>query len=174
MKTIKNHFKRNLGVTISVLIVVGICTFLLFKNVKEAEFFSASAVDIITILLGALIAFYLTEQMTDRRRRNDCIEHIISEVEAFVSEEANFKIDKGTLMRQGSCANRIKYLKDASFSDIRKEVSFIDDKFNEIRDLYSNHCMDQKELDTVKIDIDKRRDLIVDKCCKIRIGIYCF
>ncbi len=174
MNKIKEYFKRNPGAAISIIIVVGICAFLFIKNFKKSEFFSASAIDIITILLGALIAFYLTERMNDRRRRNDCIEHIISEIEAFVSEEANFKVDRGTLMKHASCANRIKYLKDASFSDIRDEISFIDDKFNEIRDLYSNHSKDQEALDTVKIDIDKRRDLIVDKCCKIRIGMYSY
>ena len=174
MKTIKEYFRRNSGAAISIIFVVGICVFLFVKNLKNTDFFSASAIDIITILLGALIAFYLTERMNDRRRRNDCIEHIISEIEGFVSDEANFKVDKGTLMKHGSCANRIKYLKDASFSDIRDEISFINDKFSEIRDLYSNHSKDQNELDTVKIDIDKRRDLIIDKCCKIRIGMYSY
>lgn len=174
MKMIKEYFKRNPGATVSIMAVLVICAFLFLKNIKGADFFTANAIDIITILLGALIAFYLTERMNDRRRRNDCIEHIVSEIEAFVSDEANFKVDKGTLMKHGSCANRIKYLKDASFSDIRDEISFIDDKFNEIRDLYSNHSKNQNELDTVKIDIDKRRDLIVDKCCKIRIGMYSY
>ncbi len=174
MKRIKEYLRRNPGAAISIVIIVVICVCLIIKNITDTRFFSASAIDIITILLGALIAFYLTERMNDRRRRNDCIEHIVSEIETFVSDEANFKVDKETLMKHGSCANRIKYLKDASFSDIREEINFIDDKFSEIRDLYSNHSKDQNELDTVKIDIDKRRDLIVDKCCKIRIGMYSY
>ncbi len=174
MKTLIEYCKRNPGAVVSIVVVILICGFLFFKNAGNPEFVSASMIDIVTILLGALIAFYLTERMNDRRRRNDCIEHIISEIEAIVSEEANFKVDKGTLMKHASCSNRIKYLKDASFSDICNEIAFIDDKFNEIRDFYSNHSKNQDELDTVKIDIDKRRDLILDKCCKIRIGMYSY
>lgn len=163
---------NNTASTIAIIIIAVICVVLVIKNFCDPEFFSASLVDIITILIGGVIAFYFTERMTDRRRRNDCIEHIIMEIESFVSDENNFKVDKGTLMKHGSCANRIKYLRDASFLDIKDEINVIEDKFNEIRDLYSNHSKIQEELDSVKIDIDKRRDIIVDKCCKIRVGLY--
>lgn len=172
MKKLFEYFKRNAGAAIAILVIFFACVMLILKNYKESSFFSASAIDILTILLGVVIAFYLTERMNDKRRRNDCIEHIVSEIEQFVSDDNNFRVDKGTLMRHASCANRIKYLNDASFSDIREEIKFVDSKFNEIRELYSNHSKSQEELDTVKIDIDKRRDNIVDKCCKIRVSLY--
>lgn len=138
-RKLKEYIKRNLGATVVIFVVIIVCSLLILKNVRDKEFFKADVIDIITILLGALIAFYLTERMTDRRRRNDCIEHIIMEIESFVSDDNNFTIDRGTLLRHGSCGNRIKYLKDASFSDINKEISFIETQFEEIRELYSNH-----------------------------------
>ena len=166
------HFKRYLGAGIFIVAVIGVCIVFGIKNWQEEHFFQANAIDIITILIGAGIAFYLTQRINDRRRRNDCIEHIIFEIELFVSDETNFKVDKSTLMKHSSCANRIKYLKDASFTDINDEINYIYEKFSEIRDLYSNHNKNQNELNSVKVDIDKRRDLIVDRCCKIRIGLY--
>ena len=174
MNRIWEYIKKNRGATVAIIAIIGICVFLVYRNIQNENFFSADAIDIVTILLGTLIAFYLTERMNDRRRRNDCIEHIIMEIENFVSDDSNFKIDKGTLLRHGSCGTRIKSLKDAGFVDIKKEIDFIDSNFNEIRDLYSNHNKSEEELDTVRIDINKHRDNIVDKCCKIRISLYSY
>ena len=172
MMRIMDRLHRNQGMIISIIVAICICGLLVWKNYKSADFLQAKAIDIVTILLGAVIAFYLTEKLNDKRRRNDCIEHIIAEIEMFVSDEKNFIVDKSTYMKHGSCGNRIKYLKDASFKDIKDEVDFIDANFNEIRDLYSNHNKDEATLETVRVDINKHRDNIIDKCCKIRINLY--
>lgn len=157
-----------------ILIVVFVlaCAFLIVANVRNDDFFSANAVEITTILFGGFITFYLTERMNDKRRRNDCIEHVIMEIEGYITDDEIYKINKNALLKQASCANRIKYLRDASFKDIQKDIEFIDTHFSFIRDLYSEHKKSQDDLDAVKKDINKHRDLIVDKCCKIRIGMY--
>lgn len=153
------------------LLTVLACAMLIKMNWKKAGFFSANAVDIVTIFIGVFIAFYLTEQMNDRRRRAECIEHVIMEIEAFIADDDNYKVNPTALMRQQSCANRIKYIKDAEFPDIKEDIVFIEQHFDEIRDLYSNHNNVQ-EIDHVKKDIDRHRTLINDKCCKIRINLY--
>ncbi len=172
MKKLFAYAKRNTGATIAMVIVILVCALLVWKNIGSTAFFSANAVEIITILLGMIIAFYLSERMNDKRRRNDCIEHIIVEIEDFVANDENYKNCQNSLMKQSSCANRIKYIKDAAFSDIKDDVGFIEQHFAEIRDLFSNHYQNEDELKSVKKDIDKHRDLIADKCCKIRIGLY--
>ncbi len=172
MKKLRSTVKRNPLATITIVSAIAICALLFFKNMRRCNFFSANLVEILTILLGIIVAFYLAEHMTDQRRRNDCIEHVIAEIESFVSKDENFSLNASALMKQTSCANRIKYLKDASFPDIKDDITFIETHFIEIRDLFSNHSASDEELKTVKKDIDKHRDCIVDKCCKIRIGLY--
>lgn len=174
MRRIKSYVQRNPGATIAIVLAIGVCGLLITKNIGEDNFFSANAIDILTILLGVLIAFYLTERMNDRRRQNDCIEHIIIEIENFVADDSNFKIDKGTLMRHGSCGTRIKSLKDAGFSAIKEEIGQIEYHFNEIRDLYSSHNQSEEALESVRMNIDKHRDIIVNKCFKIRVGLYSY
>lgn len=165
-------FKRNWITAIAIIFVVSTCGFLVIKNIKKCSFFNANLVDVLTILLGILVVFYLTEHLTDNRRRNDCIEHIIMEIEGLVSADENFSISPSSLMKQSSCANRIKYLNDAAFPDIQTDIKFISDHFSEIRDLYSNHNSSEDNLNSVRTDIDKHRTYIVDKCCKIRLGLY--
>ena len=164
--------KKNPGASASIFVVIVLCIFLIVQNYKNVNFLSANAVDIVSILLGTIIAFYLTEHMNEKRRRNDCIEHIIMEIEDFVSDDDNYKPNKKALMRQTYCANRIKYMKDASFDDIKEDILFIETHFEEIRNLYSSHNQNEEELTSVKIDIDRHRGLITDKCCKIRVGLY--
>ena len=72
-------------------------------------------------------------------------------------------------MKQRSCANCIKYLKDAEFDDINGDILFIENHFKEIRDLYSYH---QNDLSSVRKDFERHQTLISDKCNKIRVGLY--
>ena len=148
------------------------CIYLIWLNKGNEDFWSASVVDITSILIGVLIAFFITERYTDTRRRNDCIEHIILEIEDAVSSESIFSMDRITYLKQQSCANRIKYLKDAAFPDLVKDIEFIETNFESIRDLYSNHNSSAESLSSVYLDVKKHRDNITDKCCKIRVELY--
>ena len=105
-----NTIKKYLLPVIGVVIIIT----LLFINFSSTTFWNASFTEIITIGMAVFISFYLTEKLNDKRRRNDCIEHIILELEQMMNEEYIFSIDKKkSFMYQRSCANRIKYLKDA-------------------------------------------------------------
>jgi len=144
----------------------------LLNNGQNADFFKASFVDIASIALGSYIIFFLTEQLNDKRRRNDCIEHIITEIENMISDERFFSVSRTALMLQASCANKIKYLKDANFTNISIEVEFIESKITDIRELYSNHSTSEEELKGVLKDFEKKRNDISDKCDKIRVSLY--
>ncbi len=157
---------------ITLVIIIATISLLLAKNFEMPEFFKASFVDIITIILAVFITYYLTEKNNNIRRRNDCIEHILLEIEEMINDEIFFSTNKRALQHQSSCANRIKYIKEAGFYDIQEEINFIAEKFDEIRDLYSNHSQNKNELQKVFIDFEKHRDYICDKCNKIRVEIY--
>ena len=145
---------------------------MIYKNHGEVDFFTANIIDIITILLGTIITIYISESMTDQRRKNDCIEHVITEIENLVKDDNNFSMNKIALINQTSCANRIKYLNDVSFSEIKEDMEFISNNFENIKDIYSNHNSSEEGLENVRIDLDKFRAQIIDKCCKIRISLY--
>lgn len=143
---------------------------LIIKNCKKEDFFSASFIDILTIGIAIFISFMITEYSDNKRRRNECIEHIILEIEDMVSGDEIVNGESNmTLLKQSSCANRIKYLKDAKFTDIEQDIIFIEEQFQEIRDLYSNH---KDDLPSVKNDLERHQRLICDKCNKIRVNLY--
>ena len=164
IKTIKKYLLPTISCI--ALFIIGV------YNSFSATFWEASFVDIITIGLAVFLSFYLTENLNDKRRRNDCIEHIIIEIEQMMNEDSMFSFGKKALAQQTSCANRIKYLKDAKFQDIQEDIDFIAREFDEIRDLYSSHNQTEPKLKAVHIDFERHRNLICDKCNKIRIALY--
>lgn len=119
------------------IFIIFLLVILLIINFSSKTFWDASLIDILTIGLAVLLSFYLTGSMNNERRRNDCIEHIIVEKEQMTDEEYIFSNQKKTLIHQQSCANRIKYIKDANFQDIRESIDFIAREFEEIKNLYS-------------------------------------
>ena len=168
VKRLKQNWLQTLAITITILVALILC----YYNKSRSQFLEASLTDVITIVFASCITFYLTEKINDNRRRNDCIEQVIIEIERMVMDEAIFAQDESTLTYQSSCANRIRYLQEAGFSHIQEDIDFIEEHFREIRELYSNHSKAKKELDVVKKDFQKQQRLICDKCTKIRIELY--
>lgn len=149
-----------------ILIILFIC------NVGDEDFFDVSFINILTLFIGFFISFYLTQHFTDKRRKVDCIEHIIIEIQHSIMQKEMYTINPNALFYQSSCANKIKYLEEASFPELKNDLKFISDKFNEIRDLYSNHNGSEESLLQVQSDFERHKVQINDKCDKIRLIIY--
>lgn len=175
MKIFKKGFNIYMVLlVISGLIIIGLMGYNIWMFCKQEnkEFLKASFIDIATLGIGTYIVFFLSERLNESRRRNDCIEHIITEIENIVCDEKFFSMQRSALMMQASCANKIKYLKDAKFPKIQEEVAFIESKINDIRELYSNHNSSEEDLKSVVKDFEKKRNEINDKCDKIRVLLY--
>ena len=160
-----------IGVGIIILVLVGLNIYY-YMNKKNLGFFKASLIDILTFAVGSFIIFLLSERNNNTRRRNDCIEHIITEIETIISDERFFSINRSALLLQASCANKIKYLKDANFPEIAADVAFIETKIQDIRELYSNHSSSEENLKSVIKDFEKKQIDVGDKCDKIRVLLY--
>ena len=170
MQEIKKYIGKHKVQFIIGVVGGGGLIWLIAKNCKKEEFFSASFIDILTIGIAIFISFMVTEYSDNKRRRNVCIEHIILEIEEMVSSDEIVNGESNmTLLKQSSCANRIKYLKEAKFTDIEQDINFIEERFQEIRDLYSNH---KDDLKSVKNDLERHQRQICDKCNKIRVNLY--
>ena len=168
LKRLRKNWLQTSAIIFTVLVAFVLCCY----NITKTQFFEASLTEVITIVFASFITFYLTEKINDNRRRNDCIEQVVMEIEKMVIDDAIFKKDENTLTYQASCANRIMYLQEAGFSHIQEDIDFIAEHFREIRDLYSNHNSTSKELNVVRKDFKKQQSLICDKCIKIRIELY--
>lgn len=172
---IQQWWKRrieNPALSVTGLSVVIVCVVLIISNHKQENFFNADLIDIVTILLGSVITFLISEKNNRNVKRKECIERVIDFIEASVLDDMIFQPSDEALFKQYNCANRIKYLEKANFVETRNDIVFIRERFQILRELYSNHSHDPEELKKAKIDFDKYRRQIIDKCTKIRIELY--
>ena len=143
---------------------------LVHANWSSSTFWQASLLNIMTMFMACFVTYYWKERKDDIVRRNSCIESVINEIEVLtMSQEIISNTKNVALSKQVACANRIKYLKDAGFSDIQDDVEFIDKHFEMMRDLYSP---DKKTMKKNTDKFKKQQELVAARCVKIRINLY--
>ena len=163
---------RKIAFIVLMLLILGGIT--AYNANKNPEFMTASLVNILTLGVAVFFTFFYTAVMTDRRRRNDCIEHVLMEIKKDVEDKQLYSVDedRSGYMLQRSCGNKIKYLCDAEFKNYNDEFQYIQQEFEEIRNLFSEHSSSQEEVEVVVKDIKRHIQNISDRCDKVRIMLY--
>ena len=141
-----------------VVIIVILSGFLISKNYSSENFWTASFIQILTLIVTSGLSFFFVQKLTDKRRKIDCYEHILNEVQNIVENNTKiFSVEKEALLLQKSIANKIKYLKEHSFSEIKSDLEYIENQFQELRDLYGNHSTNIYELKNIELDMLKHK-----------------
>ena len=172
MKKMWKYIMNNVPICIEILLVLAISCVLIIKNCRDNTFYKANLVNIATLIIAGIITVAISDRNNRRNRRNDCIEHLVLEIEKMVSDDSAFSKNDMALIVQQSCGNRIKYLKEAGFKDIDDDVEFISTHFEELRLLYSENSQNDAKLNGVKETMQRLRSNISDKCNKIRVSLY--
>ena len=158
-------------VFIAIVSAVGI--FLIIMNVKNVNFWSASFIQILTLVVTAALSFFFVQKLTDKRRKIDCYQHILSEIQNMIDNNSViFSTNKEALVMQKSVANKIKHLKEHAFAQIKNDIEYIEDQFEELRVLYGNHNQSANELKRVDPDMIRHKTNISDKIDKIKLELY--
>jgi hypothetical protein len=146
---------------------------LIWKNCNTNDFYEANLLQILTFILATMISFSFVQHRTDKRRKVDCIEHIIIEIQNLINNnEILFSLEREALILQSSIANKIKYLKEKGFSQTTPDIDYISSEFEELRSLYANHKQSTQDLDTIKEDLNRHKINISTKCDKVRLTLY--
>ena len=111
--------------------------------------------------------------MEIKRRKIDCFEHILTEIQKNIDNNTIlFSLDNEALTLQKSISNKIKHLQDHSFSQIAKDLEYINDEFTELRELYDNHKQSASSLKQIDSDITRHKANISNKIDKIKLVLY--
>lgn len=165
--------KFRLSDKLYILIVLVIASVMIFRNYKYSTFWNANLIQILTITLTAIISFFFVQRLTDRRRKIDCFEHILTEIQNLINNnDVIFSYDKNATNLQKSVANKIKHLKDHGFKEISADLEYINNEFTELRELYDNHNQSVDSLKAITLDLNRHKINISDKIDKIRLSLY--
>lgn len=152
------------------LFLIFMCWLLFFNINVGSDFCKINISEYLAIVIACVISYYLKGQKEDNIRRSGCIEHIILEIESQIeSDELFSKNRRIALAKQRSCANRLKNLQGAVYDFQKQDISLIIKYVEDIRDLYSDNETIYNENSSEYYRI---KDLIIDKCVKIRISLY--
>lgn len=148
-----------------------ISIFLFLKNIKGENFWSASFIQILTLLVTAALSFFFVQKLTDKRRKIDFYLRILDEIQIMVDNSIIFSTNKEALVMQKSVANKIKHLKEHAFVQIKPDMTYIEEQFEELRDLFGNHNQSDEELKRIEPDMIKHKTNISDKIDKIKLEL---
>lgn len=155
------------------VITVPIAGFLIFKNWGTENFWDASFIQIATLFVAATLSFFFVQKLTDKRRKVDCFDHVLTEIQNKIDNDIIiFSLNKNALTLQKSIANKIKHLKEHSFPKIKEDLEYIENQFEELRSLYGNHRTSDADLKSVEPDMIRHKTNISDKIDKIKLELY--
>ena len=165
--------RKNVSTILFIIILFLISAVLINKNVNSANFWTANFIQILTFIVTSGLSFFFVQRLTDKRRKIDCYEHILNEIQNVIENNTKiFSTEKEALFLQKSTANKIKHLKEHSFPSIKSDLEYIENQFQELRDLYGNHKSNSRELQAISLDMFKHKTNISDKIDKIKLKLY--
>lgn len=165
---------KKLGI---VLFVGAFAVFVLYNVRNNDEFWNASAVNIITILIAIIISYVFVQRKSDIRKQKEIILGLISGLQLQISSEKAYAFSGQTgeeiLMRKRDISNKIHILSEVqdTFS-LREEVKFICDRFDEYENLISDHITDLDYLCKSQNELRRPLELISTKLVSMSINLY--
>lgn len=162
------------------LIVVLVCAFAFFViyNAKNnTDFWDASAVNIITIIIAVVISYFFVQRKSDKRKQKDILLDLISKLQLQVSDEKAFDFTGQTreeiLMRNRDISNKINILNEVKdIFSIQEEMDFICKEIEEYLNLIGNHSTDLEYLIKSKQELERPLTLISNKLFEMSINLY--
>ncbi len=162
---------------LSVLFVIAFVAFAVYNIINNDEFWKASAVNIITILIAIVISYLFVQRKSDIRKQKDILLNLINGLQMQISSEKAYNFTNQTgkeiLMRKRDISNKIHILSELqdTFS-LQDEVMFVNDKFNEYEKLISDHIADLEYLVKSQNELRRPLELINNKLVTMSINLY--
>lgn len=151
--------------------------FVLYNVINNDEFWNASAVNIITILIAIIISYFFVQRKSDVRKQKEIILGLISGLQLQISSEKAYAFSGQTgeeiMMRKRDISNKIHILSEVqdTFS-LQEEVKFICDRFDEYDNLISDHITDLEYLCKSQNELRRPLELINTKLVSMSINLY--
>lgn len=165
--------KKKIANAVFIIVIIVICIFICIKNRSNINFYDTNILQLLTFALTACISFFFVQYLTDKRRKIDCIDHVISDIENMINNDNDlFSINNETLLKQEAIANRIKYISENGFKEIESDIDYIENEFNELRELYGNHNSSEENLSSIKADLMRHKSHISSRCVKVHLKLF--
>ena len=145
---------------------------------NDTNFYDVSLYQLFNLAIIIYIGFYLVQKYTDKRLLKQSATVILDKLEQLINDSNSYKITNQTdkdkvLMIQRQFKNKLLILKkNQEILQIKKEMDYIENKYNEYCEFIGDHIDDFKYLEKSEKDMMKRLNLIDNKFDEIRMLLH--
>ncbi len=159
------------------LLAIGFAVFVLYNIGHNEEFWSASAVNIITILIAVVISYFLVQRKSDRRKQKEILLDLINKLRLLIDSEETYDFTgqsrEEILMRNRDISNKVQILTDIqTVFGIEEDMKFIQEKATEYLSLVGDHSMDLDYLIKSKKELQRPLMLISTRLVSMSINLF--
>lgn len=159
------------------LLAICFAVFVLYNIGHNEEFWNASAVNIITILIAVVISYFLVQRKSDRRKQKEILLDLINKLRLLIdSEEAcdfTGQSREEILMRNRDISNKVQILTNIqTVFGIEDDMKFIQEKAEEYLSLVGDHSMDLEYLVKSKKELQRPLMLISTRLVSMSINLF--
>lgn len=157
------------------LFIIGVAV---YNAVINDKFWEMSLFQVMTLLATIFLAFFLSQKLTDDRRREAKAESLLLIIQQELQDsrftDMNSQEDVEYVgIKNRRIANTIDCLKKISSRvGITEGVGIIKEKFDRYEELYGNHVTDLVHLQSSKIDFENIVVCIKDECERMIVSFY--
>ncbi len=151
--------------------------FVLYNIRHNEEFWSASAVNIITILIAVVISYFLVQRKSDRRKQKEILLDLINKLRLLIDSEETYDFTgqsrEEILMRNRDISNKVQILTNLqTVFGIEEDMKFIQEKTTEYLSLVGDHSTDLDYLIKSKKELQRPLMLISTRLVSMSINLF--
>lgn len=149
-----------------------------YNIVVNDKFWEMSLFQVMTLTATIFLAFFLSQKLTDDRRREEKAESLLMIIQEELQDprftDMNSQEDIDYVgIKNRRIANTIDCLQEISDKvGITEGVGIIKNKFESYEELYGNHVADLVHLQSSKIDFENIIVCIKDECERLIVSFY--
>lgn len=162
-------------IVIMILLLIGV---IIYNIIKNTNFFQASIIEIITLLVAIFLSYVFTEKNSNERRLKEALEVIIEKTQMKLNMNVLVKINNEEDLRQvriikRSLENNFTLLKENSECfKIKEDIEYIIQQLENYNSIIDNHINDIEHLSNAEVDLNRYILLIDDKLNQVRVKLY--
>lgn len=155
-----------------VLAFVGINIWLFIIGRNSTGFLNISLMNIIGFDVTIIVSVYLVQSLIDNRRKNEYMVRLLDTVAKDLENSELFchKVQETAKLKQTYIANRLFHLKNAAPTNVKKDIKYVYDKFEDTRIYFDDH---PEALSEDKY-YERQRNIILVKISKIQLNLFDF
>lgn len=161
---------------VALIIIISTIIIAAYNFRSNNQFWDASAINCISIIVAVLVAYVFVKKQTNRRKQNELLLDLLLQLRTQISDTSAYDFSGQTKseinMRKRSISNKVGLILENSSAFKKEDTEFISEKFQEYEQLIGNHISDLDYLIKSKEELLRPLTLMSDKLFSMAFNLF--